>query len=123
MQIYKHLKLLRQKNKKTLQQLSDKIGYGTGNLSSYETGKLQAKDNTLLKILTKGFDMTENKALSLIGKWRQEELEDKYNLSLSQNTTSYNYLDNYLKQEGLNTEEIKEIKNKINFYKKRKKEF
>jgi hypothetical protein len=105
----------------TLKQLSAKVGYGTGNLSSYETGKLQAKDATLQRILTRGFDMTENKALTCIAQWRKKSLEKTYQgiLSLAQSDTPYNEnipkkdVVQYLKDEGHSPQEIEEILKKM----------
>jgi len=123
MYIYEHLKKLRQETNQTLQKLADKVGYGTGNLSSYETGKLKAKDPTIIRILTKGYGMTQEKAKQKLAMWRKEEIETQYNLQLAQNTTSYNEktkkvsLDDFLKNEGLSSEEVKAIKMKIKEYK------
>lgn len=115
------LREMRLKSHMTLQQLSVKVGYGTGNLSSYETGKLRAKDATLLRILTKGFDMTEGEALSMVAFWRKKTLEEAYKgvLSLAQTETPYNEhipkkeVVRFLKEEGYSSAKIDEILEKI----------
>ena len=127
MYIHEHLKKLRRDTGQTLQELADKVGYGTGNLSSYETGKLQAKDLTLIRILTRGYDLTAEEAKEQIATWRREEIETKYNLPLAQSTTPYNQksekissLEQALSNEGLNKQEIEVIKSKIKSLKKKK---
>lgn len=105
----------------TLKQLSEKVGYGTGNLSSYETGKLQAKDNTLRRILMRGFDMSEEEATAIIAKLRKKELEETYkgHLSLAQESEKYNEqihkkdLVKFLEEEGYSDEEIEEVLKKL----------
>jgi len=60
--IHQELKNLRKEHGLTLKALSTKVGYGTGNLSSYENGKLKPKDETIIRILTRGFGMTTTEA-------------------------------------------------------------
>ncbi len=120
--IHHELKKLRIANKYTLKELSSKVGYGTGNLSSYETGRLKARDATLVRMLTKGYGYSAEEALALIGAWRKEEVEDSYELSLAQGITKKNNkkttLDVLLKAEGLTAEAIKKVKKEIEKYKK-----
>jgi len=128
--IYTHLKLLRKQNQITLQQLSEKVGYGVGNLSSYENGKLNAKDQTLLRILMKGFDLEKKEAKKIIAEWRQEEFEEKYGskietIKLAQEGTPYNQntteqIHALLSKEGLSNEEIEKVLTEIDFLKNRK---
>ncbi len=112
-----YLKWLRKEAGMTLKQLSEKVGYGTGNLSSYENGKIDAKDPTLLKILTKGFDFSEKKAKIELARWRKEELEKAYHFELAQSAVKYNEgqkkspqkLRAFLKAEGFDEKAIKKI--------------
>lgn len=120
--IHHELKKLRISHKYTLKELSSKVGYGTGNLSSYETGRLKARDATLVRMLTKGYGYSEDEALALIGSWRKEEVEDSYELALAQGIKKKNKkkltLDVLLKAEGLTAEAIKKVKKEIEKYKK-----
>ncbi len=123
--IHEELKKLRKNRNLTLKVLSSKVGYGTGNLSSYENGKLKAKDETLLRILTRGYDMSSQEAKTRIAKWRSQEFEETYHIPLAQITESYNKgktsktLEEYLVSEGLDKETIAKIKEDIRFYKKK----
>ena len=123
--IHKELKKLREGNNFTLKVLASRVGYGTGNLSSYENGKLKAKDETLLRILMRGYKMNKKEAKERIALWRKKELEETYRLQLAQATEPYNKkkktftLDDYLQLEGLDDETIQKIKADIRFYKKR----
>ena len=100
------------------------MGYGTGNLSSYETGKLKAKDATLIRILTKGYGITKKEAGIRVAEWRKAELEETYHLELSQSSVPYNKgkkgqpktLDDYLKEEGFDKKVIEKIKREIDKY-------
>ena len=122
MYIHDQLKKLRLKTKMTLENLSNKVGYGTGNLSSYETGKIKPKDATLKRILVQGYEKTKKEAVEIIAMWRKKELEKQYNLS--QNTEKYNSpqkkksLDEFLKEEGFDKKTIQKIKKNIEKYKK-----
>ncbi len=123
--IHDELKKLRKENDLTLKVLSSRVGYGTGNLSSYENGKIQARDKTLFRILTRGFGLSANEAKGLIVIWRKKELEEKYNIQLAQPDESYNSsvtrqtLDKYLASEGLDKDGIKKIKRDIQVYKRK----
>lgn len=122
--IHHQLKKMRQERGLTLKELSTKVGYGTGNLSSYENGKLKAKDETLLRILMRGFGMTKKEAAIKVAEWRKEELEQTYHLELAQTTTPYNKakransksLDDFLKEEGFDAKTIQKIKKEIEKY-------
>lgn len=122
--IHHQLKKLRQDRGLTLKELSAKVGYGTGNLSSYENGKLKAKDETILRILMRGFGMTKKEAGIKVAQWRKEELEETYHLELAQTTTPYNKgkrvssktLDDFLKEEGFDAKTIQKIKKEIEKY-------
>ena len=122
--IHHQLKKLRQERGLTLKELSTKVGYGTGNLSSYENGKLKAKDETVLRILMRGFGMTKKQASIKVAQWRKDELEQTYHLELAQVTTPYNKekkispktLDDFLKQEGFDAKTIQKIKKEIQKY-------
>lgn len=120
--IHHELKKLRILNKYTLKELSSKIGYGTGNLSSYETGRLKARDATLVRMLTKGYGYSKAESLALIGTWRKEEVEDSYELGLAQGIKKKNKkkitLEVLLKAEGLTDESIKKVKKEIEKYRK-----
>lgn len=120
------LKKLRKSHDLTLKVLADRVGYGTGNLSSYENGRLNPKDSTLLKILMKGFRFKEKEARVAIAEWRREHVNFKYALDLNQHTDPYQSgqktLDDLLADEGLNEEGIRLIKNEINKL-KRKQEY
>ncbi len=129
--VYGELKKLRIKHKLTLKALSIKVGYGTGNLSSYENGKIKAKDETFLKILTHGYGMSTKEAKNKIAVWRSKELAEKYNLKISQNAEPYNgskdsektideiaeELEDALRKKGASEEIIKKFKQDISFYK------
>ena len=123
--IHNELKKLRKEKDLTLKVLSSKVGYGTGNLSSYENGKINPRDKTLLRILTRGFEMNAEKANSRIALWRKKELEETYNIRLAQIDEPYNEsitsrtLDEYLKAEGLDKDSIQKIKRDIQTYKNR----
>ena len=123
--IHDELKKLRKERDLTLKVLSSNAGYGTGNLSSYENGKLKPRDKTLLRILTRGFGMTMTEANARIALWRRGEFEEVYKVQLGQMPDSYNpdktpkTLDEYLKSEGLDKESIKKIKKAIQSYKKK----
>ncbi len=88
--IHKELKRLRAVHQYTLKELSSKVGYGTGNLSSYENGKLQARDETLMRMLTRGYDMSKEEAKARIAMWRRQELESRYKTALAQAEEKYN---------------------------------
>lgn len=115
--IHHHLKQLRENAGMTLKQLSTKVGYGTGNLSSYENGKLNAKDETVIRILTRGFDFSEKEAKVRVAEWRKEELETTYHLELAQPSVEYNHgkkkssqnLKAFLKAEGFDAKAIRKI--------------
>lgn len=130
MRIWQQLKNLRGKRKMTLNQLSEKVGYGTGNLSSYETGKLEPKDTTLLRILTRGYDFSVREAKNLLAHWRQLEVSAKYDLTgnIAQSVADYNArgtkhltLEEFLRQEGLDDSSAKKIKKMVEEYKKERK--
>lgn len=111
----------------TLAQLSEKVGYGVGNLSSYETGKLQPRDPTILRILTLGYEYSKKMAQAKLSYWRIQEVSDKYfngsQLKLAQSEDDagpLSPLDFYLQEEGLDEKEILDIKNRIAFYKHKK---
>lgn len=122
--IHHHLKRLRTENNMTLKELASKVGYGTGNLSSYENGKLKAKDPTLMRILTRGFGMSKREAGTKIAEWRKEELEEVYHLELAQPVIPYNKgkniqpksLEDFLKLEGFDNKAIAKIKREIEKY-------
>lgn len=123
--IHEELKKLREKNNLTLKELESRVGYGTGNLSSYENGKLKAQDATLVRILTQGYKMGKKEAKIMIALWRKEEFEREYGLYLSQRTAPYNRssksfksLEEYLLKEGLDDVMIDKVKKDIEFYKK-----
>lgn len=124
--IHHHLKKLREGNHLTLKELSSRVGYGTGNLSSYENGKLKAKDETLLRILTRGYHFKKKDAEIMIAVWRKEEIEELYRLHLAQVTGKYNQnkrkppknLEDFLKAEGFDKKFIEKIMSDIEFYKK-----
>ena len=118
--IHIFLKKMRRENNMTLQQLADKVGYGTGNLSSYETGRLRAKDATVLRILTRGFDMTESQARTKLSEMRQAEFQSHYGNTLSQSTKEYNNTSvtqkevlQYLIDHGITEKEVHEILKKL----------
>lgn len=67
----------------TLKELSSRVGYGTGNLSSYENGKLRARDATLMRILTRGYSMSKEEAKARIAMWRRDEVASKYKVVAS----------------------------------------
>lgn len=125
--IHDELKKLRKERDLILKELSSKVGYGTGNLSSYENGKLKPRDATLIRILTKGFGMSADEAKKQIALWRKKELEESYGIKLSQpdepynDSSSHKTLDEYLESEGLDKESIKKIKKDIQAYKKTQK--
>ncbi len=124
MAIHNELKKLRAENNFTLKALASKVGYGTGNLSSYETGKLKAKDPTLIRILTRGYGLTKNEAGVRVAEWRKAELEETYHLELAQTPVAYNKgknipkktLDDFLKEEGFDQKAIDKIKREIEKY-------
>ena len=127
--IHHHLKKLREDNDLTLKELSSRVGYGTGNLSSYENGKLKAKDETLLRILTRGYHFSKKDAEIMIAVWRKEETEALYRLHLAQVSGEYNRnnkrtpksLEDFLKAEGFDKSVIEKIMSDIEFYKKKMK--
>lgn len=127
--IHHHLKKLREDNDLTLKELSSRVGYGTGNLSSYENGKLKAKDETLLRILTRGYNFKKANAEVMIAVWRKEEIEELYNLDLAQVTEGFNKnkkdspktIRDFLKAEGFDEPFIEKIVSDIEFYKKKMK--
>jgi len=112
-----HLKRLRKEAGMTLRQLSEKVEYGTGNLSSYENGKIGATDSTYLRILIKGFDFSEDKAKIELARWRKEELEETYHLELAQPVVAFNEgkkkspqkLKAFLEGQGFDVEAIEKI--------------
>lgn len=122
--IHQELKKLRINNRLTLKELSAKIGYGTGNLSSYENGKLKARDETVIRILTQGYGLTKKEARVKVAEWRKKELEDQYHFELSQVSEPYNKdkkikpksLDDFLKDEGFDKKTIEKIKKDIDSY-------
>ena len=118
--IHIFLKKMRKENNMTLQQLANKVGYGTGNLSSYETGRLRAKDATVLRILTRGFDMTESQARTKLSEMRQAEFQSHYGHTLSQSTKEYNKKPltqkevlQYLIDRGLTEKEVQKVAKKL----------
>jgi len=123
--IHDHLKKLRQEADLTLKQLSAKVGYGTGNLSSYENGKLKAKDETVIRILMQGFDFSEKNARIKVAQWRKEEIEETYHLELAQPNVEYNVdqkkspqkLRAFLRAQGFAEEAIKKIVTEAKKYK------
>ena len=114
--IHKHLMQLRKQHGMTLKDLSDKVGYGTGNLSSYEHGRLRAKDPTVLRILVRGYDLSKDEAKQTLALWRKEEVEQAYRIPLAQAGADYNSgapkktLEQFLKEEGLSARTIAQIK-------------
>ena len=113
--LHQELKILRHKNRLTLKELSSRVGYGTGNLSSYENGRLHAKDATVLRILTRGYRMTRKEAQTTLALWRTEEVEDNYKLQLAQAGSAFNKgrrvrtLEEALIAEGLNRKEVEKV--------------
>ena len=81
--IHDELKKLRKIHDFTLKELSSRVGYGTGNLSSYENGKLRARDLTLARILVQGYAMSKEEAMARIAMWRREEVASKYKMIAS----------------------------------------
>jgi transcriptional regulator with XRE-family HTH domain len=128
MQIFERLKAERRRVSYTLIQLSEKVGYGAGNLSSYETGKLKPRDPTILRILTLGYKYSQKTARAKLAHWRIQEVYAEYtqdlNLKISQNERieSFGLLDFYLQEEGLNKKEVFDIKNCIALYQHKQKE-
>ena len=125
--IHDELKKLRKDYDLTLKALSSKVGYGTGNLSSYENGKIKPIDKTVLRILTRGFGISKDEAKARIAFWRKKELEETYHIQLAQLEEPYNplvarqTLDQYLESEGLDKESIQKIKRDIQYYKRKSK--
>lgn len=123
---FSELKRLRKDNNLTLKELSSRVGYGTGNLSSYENNKLRARDATLIRILTKGYFMSKKKAKQVIASWRQAELEETYKVKLAQVSPPYNPkekkrpLVRLLEEEGLNRKSIVQVKKLIEKLRKKK---
>ena len=118
--VHDRLKELRQKRGYTLKELSSYTGDGTGNLSSYENGRLHARDETLRRLLESGYQMSKKEAQQTIAVWRQEELEEKYAPQLAQNSKPYNaskktgdLLDQYLSQQKLTPKDTKKIKDEV----------
>lgn len=113
--IHTLLKQLRHEHKLTLKQLSEKVGYGTGNLSSYENGKIKASDPTVLRILTRGFSLSESVAKNMLAQWRKTEFTNFYQLAQDsepfekEKNISKENLSQFLKENGFDTEEIKNI--------------
>ena len=115
--LHTFLKQLRRDTGLTLQKLSDRVGYGTGNLSSYENGKIKAKDDTLMRILTKGFKLSAKDAKTLIATWRKSEVDENY--GFAQETSSYNKEVNkhdvlsFLKKSGFTKKELQTIEERL----------
>lgn len=125
MYIHQQLRKLRKQWALTLQSLSTKVGYGTGNLSSYETGKLKPEDKTVLRILMRGYEFSLEKAKLILAQWRMEEMGTKYGLpAIAQDTEGYNArstkqsIDEYLRSSGYTDSEIEKIKKEIKKIKK-----
>ncbi len=122
--LHEELKKLRHDNKYTLKQLASKVGYGTGNLSSYENGKLKAKDVTVIRILMRGYGLSKKEAKIQVALWRRDDIEETYHVELAQAPASYNKgkkstqtLSQFLEAEGLDKKAIQEIKKEIKKYK------
>lgn len=88
--VHKELKKLRKQHDLTLKELSSRVGYGTGNLSSYENGRLHAKDETVIRILTRGYTMSREEAKARLAMWRRQEVENKYKASLAEVEERFN---------------------------------
>jgi len=116
--VHKELKRLRKINNFTLKELSSRVGYGTGNLSSYENGKLKARDATLMRILTRGYNMSKEEAKARIAMWRRNELLSKYKV-LASDVEGYNKIKvvelkkvmAYLKKQGVSQKVIEGLYN------------
>ena len=121
--IHDELKRLRKENNFTLKELAYKVGHGTGNLSSYENGRLGPKDPTVLRIITRGYDMSQTEAKKELALWRKKEVEEIYAPQLAQKSASYNKpktpTEN-LAEEGLNKADIKKILTAVQACKKTK---
>ncbi len=112
MRVFEQLKKLRRHHNLTLKELSSKIGYGTGNLSSYENGKLQAKDPTLLRILTRGYQMSKAQAQEQLAQWRLEEVQEHYGIhDLAQPKVAYESgsIEEQLVKNGLNKNQVQQV--------------
>ncbi len=123
--VHDELKRLRKENNFTLKELSYKVGYGTGNLSSYENGRLAPKDPTVLRMLTRGYDLSQKEAKNELALWRQMEVQEIYSNQLSQKPNGYNKeprpknIAQMLAEEGLAKADIRKIITTIKACKKR----
>lgn len=111
------LKKLRKLHNFTLKEASSKAGYkSTGNFSNYENGNLKANDETLIRILTRTYNMSKQEAKARIAMWRRNELNKKYKLYLAEADEKYNpeekrinvkKVQEYLRENGVSEKIIK----------------
>lgn len=117
--IWAKLKKLRKEKGFSLSQLDENCWIWVWNLSNYENEKIKASDQTLEKILVKGYGFWPRESLGLIGQWRTEELNKNYNLKIAQEAPPFNpgqkiSLEEFLKKmEGFSEEEAKILAEKI----------
>lgn len=52
-------------------------------ISRIESGRIHPSEKIFLKILTKGFDLSEIRAKEILGKWFFEELAQKYGYQIT----------------------------------------
>lgn len=71
--IGKNIKAIRLNKGMTLEQLAEKLGKSYPHIQAIESGRSQPKDETILDMLIKGFDLPYSEALNLLSQWRIED--------------------------------------------------